>query len=104
VDRATAAAAELSTAELIAGLEALEEKARRYAPNWIAILGIGAYRTAFRRPRASVGRQAEKLAATNLWVLPNPSGLNAHHQPRHLAGAFAGLRQASGTESRSPAN
>jgi TDG/mug DNA glycosylase family protein len=104
VDRATAAAAELSTAELIAGLEALEEKARRYAPNWIAILGIGAYRTAFRRPRASLGRQAEKLAATSIWVLPNPSGLNAHHQPRLLAEAFAGLRQASGTESRSPAN
>ena len=97
VNRATAAAAELSTAELIVGREALEEKVRRYAPPWIAILGIGAYRTAFRRPQASLGRQAEKLAATNIWVLPNPSGLNAHHQPRHLAKAFADLRQASAT-------
>ena len=95
VDRATAAADELSTTELIAGLEALKEKVRRYAPRWIAMLGIGAYRTAFRRPRASLGQQAEKLGATNIWVLPNPSGLNAHHQPRHLAKAFADLRQAS---------
>lgn len=97
VDRATAVAAELSRAELIAGLEVLEEKVRRNTPRWIAFLGIGAYRTAFRRPRASLGRQADKLVEANIWVLPNPSGLNAHHQPRHLARAFADLRAASTT-------
>ena len=97
VDRATAVAAELSRTELIAGLEALEDKVRRNAPRWIAFLGIGAYRTAFRRPRASLGRQADKLVEANIWVLPNPSGLNAHHQPSHLARAFADLRAASTT-------
>ena len=95
VDRATAVAVELSRTDLIAGLEALEGKVRRNAPRWIAFLGIGAYRTAFRRPRASLGRQAEKLVEASIWVLPNPSGLNAHHQPSHLARAFADLRTAS---------
>jgi TDG/mug DNA glycosylase family protein len=95
VNRATAGAAELSTTELIAGLEGLEEKVRRHAPRWIAFLGIGAYRTASGRPRASLGRQAEKLAGAGIWVLPNPSGLNAHHQPGDLARAFRDLRQAS---------
>ena len=97
VDRATAAAAELSRTELIAGRKSLEEKVRRYAPRWIAFLGIGAYRTAFRRAQAALGRQAEKLAGASVWVLPNPSGLNAHHQPSHLARAFGNLRQATTT-------
>jgi len=95
VARASARAAELSSAELVAGADLLARKARSQRPRWIAILGIGAYRTAFRRPRASIGRQDERLASARIWVLPNPSGLNAHYQPRQLAAAFAELRQAS---------
>jgi len=95
VDRATAVAGELSPAELVAGVANLERKVQRDAPRWVAFLGIGAYRTAFRRPRASLGRQSENLAGAGIWVLPNPSGLNAHHQPSHLAVAFTDLRLAT---------
>ena len=94
VERTTAAASELSAAELVAGAGALERKARRFAPRWIAILGITAYRTAFERPRAVLGLQDDRLGATRLWVLPNPSGLNAHHQPAQLADMFRELRRA----------
>lgn len=97
VARASARAAELSAAELVTGAELLARKARSQRPRWIAILGIGAYRTAFRCPRASIGRQDELLASAHIWVLPNPSGLNAHYQPRQLAAAFAELRQAAVT-------
>ena len=93
--RATAAAAELSPAELLAGRRRLARKVARYRPAWVAVLGVGAYRTGFRRPDARLGRQPERLAGAGLWVLPNPSGLNAHHQPRDLALAFAALRRAS---------
>ena len=95
VERASAGADELSAAELIAGLARLEQKVLRHAPQWVAVLGIGAYRTAFRRPRASLGRQPERLAGAGVWVLPNPSGLNAHHQPGRLATAFGELRRAA---------
>jgi TDG/mug DNA glycosylase family protein len=96
VRRATAGAAELSKAELIEGLSALEKKIRTYRPRWLAVLGIGAFRTAFQRPRASLGWQEGGFAGASLWVLPNPSGLNAHHQPAHLAAAFRELRRATG--------
>jgi TDG/mug DNA glycosylase family protein len=92
VARATAGAAELTAAELVTGAGLLEKKVRRYEPRWIAVVGIGAYRTAFGRPRAKVGAQAESLAQSQLWVLPNPSGLNANHQLPELAEAFAELR------------
>jgi double-stranded uracil-DNA glycosylase len=95
VARATSAAAELSKAELIEGLAVLETKIRTFRPRWLAVLGIGAFRTAFQRPRASLGRQEDGFAGTSLWVLPNPSGLNAHHQPAHLAAAFRALRLAT---------
>ncbi|HSE53860.1 MAG TPA: G/U mismatch-specific DNA glycosylase [Gemmatimonadales bacterium] len=95
VARASAGAAELSKAELIEGLSVLEKKIRTFRPRWLAVLGIGAFRTAFQRPRASLGRQEEGFAGANLWVLPNPSGLNAHHQPEHLAAAFRDLRRAT---------
>jgi TDG/mug DNA glycosylase family protein len=95
VERATAGADELSAAELVAGLALLEQKVRRHGPQWVAVLGIGAYRTAFRHPRASLGRQPERLAGAGVWVLPNPSGLNAHHQPGRLATAFDELRRAA---------
>lgn len=93
--RATAGAAELSRAELIEGLSELEKKIRTYRPRGLAVLGIGAFRTAFQRPRASLGRQEEGFAGASLGVLPNPSGLNAHHQPEHLAAAFRAFRRAT---------
>ena len=95
VSRATATAAELTREELLAGRRRLAKKAARYRPRWIAIVGIGAYRTAFGRPLAIPGRQDEQLGATALWLLPNPSGLNANHQLPDLARAFRELRQAS---------
>jgi len=92
VARATAKAEELDTAELVAGRRRLERKVRRFRPRWVAILGIGAYRTAFGRPRATLGPQPEPLGSTGVWVLPNPSGLNASYQPSDLTSAFRKLR------------
>lgn len=92
VTRATAAAAELADEELAKGRRALERKVQRYAPRWLAVLGIGAYRTAFGRRGASIGEQPERLASTGLWVLPNPSGLNANYQLPELIRLFGELR------------
>jgi TDG/mug DNA glycosylase family protein len=92
VNRATAAAAELSKAELTDARHELERKIQRNKPRWLAVLGIGAYRTAFRRPHAHIGEQPERLRATGLWVLPNPSGLNAHYQLPDLIRLFGQLR------------
>jgi TDG/mug DNA glycosylase family protein len=64
----------------------------------LAVLGVGAYRTAFARPRATVGPQAEHLGATRLWVLPNPSGLNANYQLPDLVRLFVELREAAWEE------
>jgi double-stranded uracil-DNA glycosylase len=61
----------------------------------VAVLGVGAYRIGFRRPTARLGPQPERLGGAKVWVLPNPSGLNAHHQPRDLAQIFADLRRVS---------
>lgn len=85
VDRATATADELTAAELAAGGQKLVEKARTFQPRWVAILGVGAYRSAFGRPRAALGPQEETLADASIWVLPNPSGLNAHYRLEDLA-------------------
>ncbi len=95
VARATAAADELTRAELAAGRRGLERRARRHAPAWVAVLGVGAYRAAFGRPHAAVGPQPEPLAGSRLWVLPNPSGLNAHYQLPDLAREFAALYAAA---------
>jgi double-stranded uracil-DNA glycosylase len=92
VARATAAASDLTDAELRAGRRRLERKVRRYTPRWVAVVGIGAYRTAFDRPRAVIGPQPERLHRSRLWVLPNPSGLNANHQIAELTQAFEALR------------
>ena len=78
VRRATATAQELRPEEYREGARQLEEKVRTYRPKIVCILGIGAYRTGFSRPKAQLGLQAETLAGVPLWVLPNPSGLNAH--------------------------
>jgi TDG/mug DNA glycosylase family protein len=91
VDRATATAEELAAVELREGVRRLERKVRRYRPRFIAPLGLTSYRTAFGRPRAVLGEQAEQLAGARLWLLPNPSGLNAHHQPAQLARLFGML-------------
>ena len=95
VARATATAAELDHEELIAGRHRLRRLVRRYKPRWIAVVGLGAYRVAFARPRAVMGAQPESFGGAGLWVLPNPSGLNANHQLPDLAHAFRELRAAS---------
>jgi TDG/mug DNA glycosylase family protein len=77
VDLATARADQLTAEELAAGRHRLEAKVRRYGPAVLAILGVTAYRSAFDRPRAALGPQAESIGGTTVWILPNPSGLNA---------------------------
>ena len=94
VARATATAAELSAEELRAGRRRLERKVARYRPRWVAVVGIGAYRMAFERPKAAMGPQQERMSQSALWVLPNPSGLNANHQLPDLTQAFRALRRA----------
>jgi double-stranded uracil-DNA glycosylase len=91
VGRATARAEELSRDELLNGARELEAKVLRFAPRVLAVLGITAYRSAWARPRAVLGEQPEWLAGARLWVLPNPSGLNAHHQLADLARLYAEL-------------
>jgi len=92
--RTTASADELTAAELERGGRALVAKARRYRPRVVAILGIGAYRAGFGRPDAVIGRQEEPTAQALTWVLPNPSGLNAHYGLEELARHFRRLRAA----------
>jgi len=95
VMRATASADSLTREEIVAGGEKLRAKVLRYRPRVLAVLGLGAYRTAFNQPKATVGRQEERLGATVLWVLPNPSGLNANYQAPELARLFRELREAT---------
>jgi TDG/mug DNA glycosylase family protein len=92
VARATATADELDHEELRAGFRRLARKVRRYRPGVVAIVGLGAYRVAFSRPRASLGLQPDTLSGARLWVLPNTSGLNANHQAADFAKAFKELR------------
>ncbi|HXM56818.1 MAG TPA: G/U mismatch-specific DNA glycosylase [Candidatus Dormibacteraeota bacterium] len=94
VDRATARADELDAAELRAGAGRLTEMAERLRPDWLAVLGVSAYRSAFGRPQATVGPQPERLGGTAVWVLPNPSGLNAHYQLPGLIAEYRRLRDA----------
>jgi TDG/mug DNA glycosylase family protein len=93
VNKATASADELTREELIQGGHLLEEKVLAFHPAYLAVLGIGAYRAAFQRPKAALGLQDETIGQTRLWVLPNPSGLNAHFQLDDLASLFRDLRQ-----------
>jgi len=93
VARATAAAAELSEAELLRGRRRLTGKVGYYRPATVAVLGIGAFRTAFGRTDARIGPQPTGIGASRLWVLPNPSGLNAHYQADDLAGLFGELKR-----------
>lgn len=92
VERATASADELTPEELLAGRLRLEAKVNLYRPACVALLGIAVYRSAFERPKAVLGRQSETLAGAVLWVLPNPSGLNAHYQVQDFLHLFRELR------------
>jgi TDG/mug DNA glycosylase family protein len=94
VSRTTARADELSKEEYVRGGEILVRKLDRYRPKMLAVLGIGAYKTAFDIKKASVGLQQEQLGETPVWLLPNPSGLNANYQLPALVDLFAELRAA----------
>lgn len=94
VSRATARADELSDDEIRAGVPRLRALVERWRPPVVAVLGVTAYRVAFGRPRAAVGPQPQTLDRAALWVLPNPSGLNAHYQQPALTAEYARLRAA----------
>jgi TDG/mug DNA glycosylase family protein len=100
VARTTATAAELSKAEVRAGGMRLRQTIRRYRPRVVAVLGVTTYRTAFDKPGAVTGHQPEDLEGAQLWVLPNPSGLNAHYQLPALVTLFTELREAIGVAER----
>ena len=94
VARTTASASELTPDELRAGARNLRRKVLRYRPRFLAVVGYTAFRTAFGQPHASGGPQPDPIGATVVWLLPNPSGLNAHHQPAQLRTMFSELRTA----------
>lgn len=94
VPRTTARADELTPGELVDGVAALRDKVRRHRPGVLALLGVGAYRVGFGAKHAAVGPQDETIGTTRLWVLPNPSGLNAHYRAADLGRLFRELHQA----------
>ncbi|MFD4128125.1 G/U mismatch-specific DNA glycosylase [Streptomyces globisporus] len=94
VARATARADELDAEEFRAGGTALTAKVERLAPQWLAVVGITAYRTAFGEPKARIGPQDRTIGGARVWALPNPSGLNAHWTVRTMAAEYARLREA----------
>jgi double-stranded uracil-DNA glycosylase len=95
VQRASARADELSAEEYREGGRALERKVSRLRPRWLAVVGVTAYRTAFGDRSARVGPQERRIGGTRVWVLPNPSGLNAHWTPQAMAEEFSRLREAA---------
>lgn len=98
VNYATAKASELTDAQLISGRTRLEQTAERYRPRVIALLGVTAYRIAFAEPHAVPGRQDRMLGASTVWVVPSPSGLNAHYSLAQLATAYREVAVAAGIE------
>ncbi len=94
VGRTTARADELRPEEFIEGGRILTKKIKKFRPRMLAVVGIGAYRTAFSRPDAKVGLQDETIGETLIWLLPNPSGLNAHYQLPELIELFRNVRLA----------
>ncbi|WP_253840258.1 G/U mismatch-specific DNA glycosylase [Actinokineospora globicatena] len=96
VARATARADELSDDELTLGGDRLRRLVAEYEPRVVAVVGITAYRVAFAAPKAVIGPQAELFESVRVWVLPNPSGLNAHYQLPDLAAEFGQLRDSLG--------
>jgi TDG/mug DNA glycosylase family protein len=103
VPHTSRAAADLSTAQLREGAGQLERKVARLRPGSVAVLGMGAYRTAFARPRATIGRQRERLSRADLWLLPNPSGLQARYGFAEMAAMYEELRLAAGLPRRTDA-
>lgn len=95
VPRPSARADELTKAELIAGGEKLVEKVLEYQPQWLAVVGVTAYRDAFGERKAAMGEQTRRIGETRVWILPNPSGLNAHYTLPKLGAAYAGLEKVS---------
>ncbi|MGI8403140.1 MAG: G/U mismatch-specific DNA glycosylase [Gemmatimonadaceae bacterium] len=79
VRRATATAREITSSELVAGRRRLARTVGTYRPRWVAVLGVGAYRTAFGRPQATVGAQPDTLLGARVWLLPSPSGANGSY-------------------------
>jgi double-stranded uracil-DNA glycosylase len=102
VARTTSRADELSTDEIRRGARELEERFAPLRPRFVAILGIGAYRTGFGRRDAALGPQEQDLGGSRVWVLPNPSGLNAHHQLDDLTDRFRALRGAAWERAQAP--
>ena len=100
VKRSSARAEEVTADELRRGAKAVRRKLARYRPRFLAVVGFGAYRTAFERPHAVVGPQPDRIGETVVWLLPNTSGLNANHLPAQLARLFEDLRIAAGLERR----
>ena len=96
VPHATASAAELTRDDFVAGGRRLAAKVKRYQPGIVAILGVGAYRQAFDKPKAQIGEQPERIHAARVWVLPNPSGLNANYQLPEITRLFVELGKAAG--------
>ena len=101
VRRPTVRAAELTKSEYVEGGQQLRQRVLDRRPRWLALLGVTGYRAAFAAPGADVGLQPETIGTTRIWVLPNPSGLNAHYPPVALAREFARLRVAAGLPDRS---
>ena len=95
VPHATATAAELTKEDFLAGGRILAAKVKKYQPRIVAILGVGAYRTAFAKPKAIIGEQSERIQSARVWVLPNPSGLNANYQLPDLVTLFRNLCEAA---------
>ena len=98
VNRATARASELTRDELRSGAKKLTAKIAAWRPRVVAIAGVTAYRIAFDRRRATTGRQSESLAGAELWIVPNPSGLNAHETIASLASAYRRVAEAAGLD------
>jgi TDG/mug DNA glycosylase family protein len=97
VARPTRAAAELTPGELRDGAAALASLVEEYRPRVLAVLGVTAWRTGFDRPKAVMGLQPERIGGAITWVVPNPSGLNAHFQVADLARIYRGLRESPPT-------
>ncbi|HEY1444686.1 MAG TPA: G/U mismatch-specific DNA glycosylase [Acidimicrobiales bacterium] len=91
VGRVTAAASGVSASELRAGADRLAAKVEVLRPRCVAVLGLQAYRTAFRRAEATIGPQAEPLGTARLWLLPNPSGLQARYQMPEMTEMYKAL-------------
>lgn len=98
VARATARADELSAEEFRAGGQILTAKVERLQPQWLAVVGITAYRTAFSERQARIGPQDQTIGGAHVWALPNPSGLNAHWTAQAMAEEYGRLRTAAASD------